>query len=227
MKRITNEQAYGLIYYAIAIATAKHSAWAYSTTMEGAEPVINWATFTLNLDGIFQVVTLGVWFFWGLLAALVIDIGMYFIAKKIRETRDRNLLGLYLTYIMVVIISAYMQVMFALQHAAEFVPVEGVPAWVNAAYVWRFLIVPVSLPFMSIGYTLFVKVDEALNKPVMGVVEAETGLKRLNVKEAALFTNRSETGIRGLAASGKLQQRLDDDKKLYFYETELVPFIKR
>lgn len=225
MKKInwSSEFIYSLIYYAIALATAKHSAWAYSTTMEGAQPIIDWSNFGIAAWTGFELV---MWFMWGLLAALAVDVGMYLVAKQIRESKNRNLIGLYLTYAMVCIASAYFQVMYAIQHAADFVPVEGVPAWINAIYSLRYLIVPVSLPVMSIGYTLFTKVDEARNTQPLGRVNKEIGMKTYTVDEAATYLKVSPASVRSWAyagESGKGPQfgARDANNKHFFTQEEL------
>ncbi len=230
--KINSEFVYSLIYYAIAVATAKHSAWAYSTTMEGLEPKIDWATVGFNIAGAWSIGGLVIWFMWGLLAAMAVDVGMFLVAKQIREAKNRNLLGLYLTYAMVALISAYFQVMYALQHAAQFTPVEGVPIWVNTAYLWRFLIVPVSLPLMSVGYTLFTRIDEAKNKATIGTVDKELGTKTYTADEAAQFTGYSPAWVRdrfyrsekGGLKSGETFGQRDENGKMFFTHEELVPF---
>lgn len=230
---LTNEQIYGLIYYAIAVATAKHSAWAYSSTMEGLQPALDWAKFNGSFADFWSLLGLGVWFMWGLLAAIAVDVGMFTVAKNIRESQNRNLLGMYLTYAMVALISAYFQVMYSLQHASAFTPVEGVPLWVNTAYVWRFLIVPVSLPLMSVGYTLFVKLDVHKNKPVLGKVDKEIGEKTFTVDEAAAYTGYSPAAIRQKGYAAERQVGIvpafgyrDENGKMMFKKSELDPIKK-
>lgn len=226
MFNMTDERTKRLIYIAIAVATAFHTAWSYSTTMEGAEPLIDWANFTLNVNGIYLIMVWGWWLAKGALAAFAIDVGMFVVAKSIREARQKNLLGLYITYLAVSVFSAYFQVMYSVQHSADFQTVTGIPEWLNAVFLWRFLLVPLSLPVIGFFYTMSVRVDEALNKQVLGKVDTTTGKRKFDVKEAAKYTNRSEAGIRGMAASGKLPAIKDDDNKLVFDEDELAQFIK-
>ncbi len=213
---------YELIYIAISIATAKHSAWSYSTVMEGPEPVIDWANLTLNLSAAYDFGRLTIWFLSGLLAAVVVDIGMFVVAKRIRESEKENLLGLYLAYSIIVIFSAYFQIMYALQNASAFVPVEGVPEWLNLAFVWRFFIVPMSLPVMSLVYTMFVRIDRALNAPKLGTVDAETGEKHYNLNEAAAYTGYSVSSIRNKAYVTKTLPMYDDHNgNKYFLASDL------
>ncbi len=224
--KIDSNFVYSLIYIALAIATFKHTSWSFSSVMEGPEPIIDWANFNLDFANAWSVGGLLMWYFWGALCAIAVDVGFYLTAKSIREAQNTSLLGMWLTYTMVAVISAYCQVMYSVQHAAQFVPVEGVPEWINFIYTWGFLILPVSLPGMSVGYTLFNRIQHKANEPKLGQIDKETGVKYLNVVDAAKYTGYSTASIRVFVASGKIQGR-QDDRKRWFFSTEELDKVKK
>ncbi len=232
MRKMTSQEQrdfiYSLIYIALAVATFKHTSWSFSTVMEGPEPVVDWVKFNLDFAGLWAIGGLLFWYVWGALCAIAVDVGFYLTAKSIRESQNTSLVGMWLTYTMVALISAYCQVMYSVQHAAQFVAVEGVPAWVNVMYTWSFIILPVSLPGMSIGYTLFTKMHDKENAPKLGRLD-ETGMKYLTVDEASTYTGYSTASIRQWAAQGKIGIKAADEAgrvKWKFTMEELAKFKK-
>lgn len=225
-----------LIYISLAIATFKHSSWGYSTVLEGSAPDINFNTLTLNLAGVWAILTLLFWYIWGGLMALATDVGMVFIARSIRERANKESIlsqpwGLWVAYLMAASASAYTQFLYGVQHAAPLAVVATkIPSLQTGGFLfwaleYRLLYLPLLLPAMSFIYTVAFKVDDHQQIEKPGKVDKTRNVRILNVSEAALFTNYSEARIRQLAADGKIGIR-DENGKWQFTDEELLP-IKR
>ena len=200
------ERAYGAIYLALAVATFKHTAWAFSTVMEGPEPKVDWANFNLDFVSVWAIVLLLVWFLWGALGAIAVDVGMYYTARAIREDKETRLpLGMWLTYGVVAAISSYAQTLYAVQHAAAFTPVPNNLAelqpggWLNNLFTYAMVLLPLFLPGLGFIYTVFVKYEEHHRKPPVGRLDEAIGEKVYTVQEAAIETGYSEAWIRNRA----------------------------
>jgi len=210
MKRLMKIDPYILIYYAIAVATFKHSAWAFGTTIEGAKPFVDWNNLTLNMAGLWQAATVLQWYFWGGLMAVATDVGMIATAGKIRQHADRVgikvLRGLrnqpwhlWGAYLVAVGISALGQVYYSASHAAPLgtlsseVGALSQGGWFYALLTYRILIMPLSLPVMSFLYTLAQRGEKAQK---LGTVDEQTGERKLYVADVARMANKSTAWVR-------------------------------
>jgi hypothetical protein len=222
------------IYYAIAIATFKHSAWSFGAVMEGLPPKLDWAHLTFDLAGTFAIGSLLIWYFWGALMAVASDVGMVVIAKSFRSARedgftwreDGLLMG---AYIIVAFISAYTQFYYAAQHTAPLLATASqIPSLQNGGSLnwllqYAVVILPPMLPGMSILYTLASKAEKGMHVVKPGKVDVETGARKFNVSEAAQFVGLSEGWIRQHAGKGEIGQKDAETGKWVFTETELLP----
>ncbi len=223
-----------LLYISLALSTWKHTAWGYSVTFEGPPPSVDWANFVLNAQGLWTIGTLLAWFAWGGLMALTVDVAMWLVAKGIREqTSGKTPFGLWLTYAVVAVISSYTQLLYATQHSAPLAIVENnivalqPGGWLYSLLENRLILLPLALPSMSFLYTISLRIEAALKKPVLGVVDTATGEKRYSMNEAAAYTGYSPSWVRAKALSGKLEQHKDEEGKTYFTESSLAPFRRR
>lgn len=224
---------YEYLYIALAAATFKHTSWGFASVLEGPEPVIEWASLTLDLTGIFIVLELFQWYFWGALMAVATDVGMFFVARAIRENRAYSLKklswGLLTAYVIISMISAYTQLLYGVQHAAplEIVP-NAIGALQNGGWIYwllecRLLFLPLALPGTSVLYTFAFKLDDQLTieqeKP--GTIDAETGERKFSVKEAVLYSGYSDGFFRQKAGKGALGTKNPETGAWEFTQTEL------
>jgi hypothetical protein len=224
MKFLKKIDPYIIIYYAIAVATFKHSAWAFGTTIEGAMPQIDWANIPLDLNGLWQILVLLNWFFWGGLMAVATDVGMIATAGKIRQHADRVgirvLKGLrnqpwhlWGAYLLAVGISALGQVYYSASHAAPLgalsseVGALSRGGWFYALLTYRVLIMPLSLPVMSFLYTLALRGEKAQSSKA--VVDQSTGTGYLGVAQVAKMAGKSTAWVRQQAG-----KRTDINRKV-------------
>lgn len=215
MKKLIKIDPYEALYYAIAAATFKHSAWAFGNTIEGAAPFVDWANLTFNLGGLWQVTVLANWMFWGGLMAVATDVGMIVSARHIRHYADKYGTGilkgirnqplhLWGAYLMAVTISSLGQVYYAASHAAPLVVNDvGIQAfapggWLYAILQYRILLLPLSLPGMSFLYTIAQR-GEATTK--LTPATDKTGQKKWRVKDIARISGLTESRIRQLAGA--------------------------
>lgn len=232
MNRERTLTALSYIYYAIAVATFKHSAWAFGAVLEGLPPELDWATVTFDLVGVFAIAQLLAWYFWGGLMALAVDVGMIFIAKTFRVTsedgftwrEDGLLIG---AYLVVALVSGFTQFYYAAFHTAPLgtinstIPTLQPGGILYQALQYAVIVLPPALPGMSILYTLATRNLKAqlVHKP--GKMDSEKGERVFNVKDAALYTNYSEGWIRQQANKGSLGYKNPETNAWEFTETEL------
>ncbi len=232
MKNLIKIRWFELIYVAIAIATFKHTSWGFSTVLEGPEPIIDWANFVFSFVGIWQLGGLLIWFLWGGLMAIAVDVGMFFVSKAIREYFINNdegqPWGLWGTYLIIAIVSGYTQMLYAVQHAAEMKIVPNTLAmlqtggWLYTLFEYRLVLLPLSLPFISFMYTVSLKVQEFLQKPHMGK-KNNIGETVYNVIEAAKYVGKSSSLIRMRSIEGIFGNK-DRNGKWFYTKKELDDF---
>jgi hypothetical protein len=147
---------YEMIYIAVAVATFKHSAWAYSVTLEGAAPEIDWATWGPSLPGLWAAGGLLAWYFWGALMAVAADVSMFYSAREIRRGNRFHIL----TFAAAATFSAATQLIYATTHAVDLSYVaSSLPAvqpgtgWLWTLSEYRIVYLPISLPLTAIIYT--------------------------------------------------------------------------
>lgn len=222
---------YNVIYVTLALATFKHSAWGFSMVLEGPQPVFDINTLTLDTAGLWSIGTLLMWYFWGGLMATVADVGMYFTARAIRERNnqtDRQPWGLWLTYAIAAFVSAYTQVLYAVQHAAQLevvqteLPMLAAGGWLYQILEYRLLILPLALPGMSFLYTVALKIQNRFfDAPKIGKLVEKTGDVIFDVKQAAKYTNYSEQAIRQKANAGIIGHKNELTRQWEFTKDEL------
>ncbi len=156
--------AFQLVYWVIAAATAQHTAWGAATTMQGMQP---------------EVATM--WWLQGIAFAIAIDASMILVATKIRTgTSASQYLKLWrvripinwytVTFATVAIVSFYFQLLYAWAHAQPLPNVGGIAQeWIDrlqGVINARIVIAPLALPMIATLYTLggFGKGGEAQSK---------------------------------------------------------------
>lgn len=142
------------VYWVIAIATAQHTAWGAATTMQGAMPDATWLQFGWWLQGVFF--------------AIAVDYSMVMIATKIRSgTSAARILQFWrfaiplnwytVAFVVVAIISAYFQLLYAWAHATPLQTLGGISEeWIarlQGLINARIAIAPFALPAIAILYT--------------------------------------------------------------------------
>lgn len=131
------------VYFAIAVTTFRHTAWAAATVFEGPKPSNSTAG----------------WWLTGILMAVAIDIGMFIVAWFLTEAADRLGTTILVTaFVLLAISSFYMQVLYAATHAGLIEFGQGVTnewqARLRPVVEARILIVPLMLPLFATAYTL-------------------------------------------------------------------------
>lgn len=157
-----------MVYWAIAIATAQHTAWGAATTMQGAQPIEG-----MQLAG---------WWVQGLFFAIAIDYTMVMVATKVRSGTsasqyiDLKILRIpinwyTLTFVAVAILSSYFQLLYAWVHSSQLLSGGGVTIqWterLQSLIDARIVIAPFALPIIATLYTIggLGKGGEAQSKP--------------------------------------------------------------
>ncbi len=208
---------YELIYIAVAIATFKHSSWAYSVTLEGAAPEIDWATWSPSLVGGWAIGGLLLWFFWGGLMAMAVDVSMFFAAREIRRGNKFHIL----TFAIAAIFSAATQLIYATTHAVDLEYVSSSLAAVqpNSGWLWtvaeyRIVYLPISLPLTAIIYTIAILFS--------GEREIKAGVLAppppppappspvYSARDAAKITGRNYNYVLTLCNKGVVGKKLED-----------------
>lgn len=207
---------YELIYIAVAIATFKHSSWAYSVTLEGAAPEIDWAAWSPSLPGLWSLGGLLMWFFWGGLMAMAVDVSMFFAAREIRRGNKFHIL----TFAVAAIFSAATQLIYATTHAVDLEYISSSLAAVqpNTGWLWtvaeyRIVYLPISLPLTAIIYTVAILFSGAkeVHAGVLAVPEPPVVPDPVySASEAAKITGRNYNYVLTLCNRGKVGRKLED-----------------
>lgn len=152
MKGLLHFDMFKAVYWVIALATAQHTAWGASTTMQGS-----------GNEGAVE------WWLQGVAFAIAVDFTMVMVATKIRTgSASSHKLRLWklrlsinwyaVTFIFVAAASFYFQLLYAWSHAQALATAGGVAdEWTNRLQPLidaRIVIAPAALPFIATLYTL-------------------------------------------------------------------------
>lgn len=129
-----------LLYFGVAVATFEHTAWSFGTTFLGMPS-------TDYFD-----ITDPVWFR-GALVALAVDIGMFLVARAAIEEGGKEvkskmaIWGLYITFMIIGLISFFSQIIFAVYHTPYLEIASGVSEY------WTTFLDPLieAAPFLMAG----------------------------------------------------------------------------
>lgn len=207
--------AYNSIYVAIAVATFKHSAWGFATRIEGPEPLVDWAAFEPTPAFAWAVLTLLMWYVWGAMMAIAVDVGMFVTAREIRMFynqhggRVKQPYMLWLVYAVVASLSALTQMLYSVQHAAPLTLQPTTIAalqpggWLEQLMQHTVILLPVALPGMGFLYTVAGKVRDEAEQVEVGIID-DTGRKVYDVNAFADLIMRHPSYVRRLAKAGTI-----------------------
>lgn len=230
--KITIPPWYEWVYIAIAVATFKHSSWAYSITMEGAQPPMDWATFNPNSAGLWAAGTFLMWVFWGGLMALAIDASMFFSSREIR--RKGNYAHL-LTFVVAATFSAATQLLYASTHtvvvpyvASTLAALQPGTGWIWTIDEYRIVYLPISLPLTASIYTFAILFNERRHAQIVRATEdqivklkASAPGATFTAREAAKITQRNYQYVLAMCKRGVVGHRDADGVNWVLTEADM------
>lgn len=138
---------FGVVYWATALTTFKHTAWAAATVFEGSFPV----------DA--PVEEQAFWWLTGALMAVAIDIGLWAISRSIHPGSSKRYYFVLLTaFVVLALSSGYAQMLYSYSHTSTVEYGDGVTlywrGWLEPIIDARVVLFPLMLPIFITIYTL-------------------------------------------------------------------------
>lgn len=236
MKRESKINLYRFIYTVIAIATFKHSSWAFSYVLEGTPQKIDWAAIDISgvqqsVNSAFSVLDWLSWIFWGWLMAFAVDVAMFAISRDIQNTQTHKpQLWKWLTYAITALGSGYTQFFYASHHASPLAIVTGTIAplgeggFLNILLQWSILILPLMLPLISTFFTVFIRAEmqvEFVAKTAKGKIYTTNQAVEYLAQKGKPVTTAN------LTRKGRDENfGFQEDSRWYFTEQELEEYAK-